>query len=126
MILLRKNQLNKIAVTLSELKNNLIASNWLFVFELEQSQGDEEYVYRIQLLDQNAFDTRYNLFELIEGTDLTLPIEGSYKYYCYQMPDDISTDETQGELVETGMMLLVGEDETEYTHSVASNTYINE
>lgn len=125
MILLRKNQLNKIAVTLSELKNDLIPSNWLFVFHLEQSQGDDEYVYRLQLPDLNVTDNRYNYFELTEGTDVTFALEGFYQYYCYQMPDAISTDENDGQLVEVGKMLLIGEDETEYVNTVASNTYIN-
>lgn len=125
MILLRKNQLNKIAVTLSELKNDLLPSNWLFVFHLEQDQGDGNNTKRLQLPDLGVSDKRYNYFELTEGTDVTFDFEGKYTYKCYQMPNDTSTDETLGELVEVGMMLLVGEEETKYVNTVSTNTYIN-
>jgi len=125
-ILLRKNQLNKIALTLTELANPLIANNWLFVFHLEQSQGDEEYSQRSQLPDLGVSNKRYNYFELTEGVDITFSLEGMYQYTVYQMPNETSTDESEGELVETGKMKLLGVDETDYVHSVATNTYINE
>jgi hypothetical protein len=125
MILLQKNQLNKIAVTLSELKSDLLPNNWLFVFHLEQDQGDGNHSKRLQLPDLGVSTKRYNYFELTEGTDVTFDITGYYEYRCYQMPNDTSTDETLGNLVEVGKMLLQGTPETEYVNEVSTNTYIN-
>lgn len=125
MILLRKNQLNKIAVTLSELKSDLLPSNWLFVFHLVQDQNDGNHTKRLQLIDLGVSDKRYNYFELTEGLDVTFDVIGDYRYECYQMPNDTSIDESEGELVEVGMMLLTDESEVEYINTVSTNTYIN-
>ncbi len=125
MILLRQGQLNKIALTLTELSNPLNPNYWLFVFKLEQSQGDEEYSKRVQFPDLNTATTRYNYFEITEGTDITFDLVGDYQYFVYQMPNDTSTDEGDGELVEQGKMRLLGTDDTDYVYSVSSNTYIN-
>ena len=70
------------------------------------------------------FRSRYNLFTLVEGTDITLDLEGDYKYQVYQMPDNLSTDETEGELVETGKMRLIGIDVPDSVYSVSTNTSI--
>ena len=125
MMLIQQNQLNKIALTLSELANENLPNYWLFVFKLEQSQGDEEYSKRVQLPDLSVSTERYNYFELTEGTDVDFDLVGFYEYYVYQMPNNTSTNELDGELVEVGKMKLVGEDELEYVHSVSTNTYIN-
>ena len=125
MILLRQGQLNKIALTLTELANPLLPNYWLFVFKLEQSQGDEEYSKRVQFTDLNTVTTRYNYFEVTEGTDITFDLVGDYQYFVYQMPNDTSTDESEGELVEEGKTRLLGTDDTDYVYGVSSNTYIN-
>lgn len=125
MILLRQGKLNKIALTLTELADPLLPNNWLFVFKFEQSQGDEEYSKRVQFTDLNTVQTRYNYFEVTEGTDITFDLVGDYQYFVYQMPNDTSTDESFGELVEQGKCRLLGTDDTDYVYSVSSNTYIN-
>ena len=125
MILLQQGQLNKIALTLTELKSDLLPNNWLFVFKLEQSQGDEEYSKRVQIPDLSVSTNRFNYFELTEGTTVTFDITGYYEYFVYQMPNDTSTDETLGKLVETGKMNLKGAEEVQYVYNVPTNTYIN-
>jgi len=125
MILLQQNQLNRIAVTLSELKSELLPSNWLFVFYYEQSQGDEQYSKRAQLPDLSVSTKRYNYFELTEGVDVTFDKVGDYEYFVYQMPNDTSTDESLGELVETGKMKLIGVEDVNHVYNIPSNTYIN-
>tara|TARA_R110000782_G_scaffold234909_3_gene320967 strand:+ start:453 stop:833 length:381 start_codon:yes stop_codon:yes gene_type:complete len=125
MILLQQSQLNEVALTLTELANLSNPINWLFVFDLEQSQGDEEYSKRVQLLDVGTSANRFNYFEIIEGTDVTFDKVGMYKYRVYQMPNDTSTNETEGVLVETGKMKLVGTDDPQYNHTVTTETYIN-
>ena len=124
MILLNKGQSNVIVVTLTELKNEALPDYWLFVFSLDQAQGDEEYTYRIQLTDTSTSTNRYNLFTLVEGVDITFDLEGDYKYQVYQMPNNLSTDETEGELVETGKMRLIGIDVPDSVYSVSTNTSI--
>jgi hypothetical protein len=125
MILLQQNQPNKVALTLNELANPNDPSNWLFIFELDQSQGDGQYSKRVQLLEVSS-TSRYNYFEITEGADITFDLVGDYSYAVYQMPDDISINELDGVLVENGKMRLFGLDELEYINSVATNTYINE
>ena len=104
MILLRKNQSNTFAVTLNELANPNVSYNWLFRFRKEQSK--ESYEYLIFLTDDSPNTERYNQFDLVEGTDLTMPI-GDYEYRVYQMPDTNDTDYTRGTQVEIGKMRLI-------------------
>ncbi len=104
MILLRKNQSNTFAVTLSELENPNVASNWLFRFRKDQSR--ESYEYLIFLTDTSPNTERYNQFDIVEGTDLTLPL-GDYEYRVYQMPDTNDTDYTRGTQVEIGKMRVI-------------------
>jgi len=125
MILLQQGQLNRIAVTLSELESDLLPNNWLFVFYYEQSQGDEQYSKRAQLPDLSVSTKRYNYFELTEGVDVTFDKVGDYEYFVYQMPNDTSTNESLGELVETGKMKLIGVEDVNHIYNIPSNTYIN-
>lgn len=104
MILLNKNQSNTLALTLSELANPNVASNWLFRFVLEQ---DKSYEYLKFLTDENANFERYNLFTLVEPTDIDFKFKGDYTYYVYQMPDTNDTDYTRGTLVESSKMRLI-------------------
>lgn len=104
MILLRKSSANQIAVTLSELKSDSIAENWLFRFVLDQ---DDYYEYLIYLTDTSPSPGRYNLFELEEGTDIDFKFLGDYLYEVYQMADANSMDYLQGVKVETGKMRLI-------------------
>lgn len=104
MILLNKNQSNTLALTLSELANPNVASNWLFRFVLEQ---DKSYEYLKFLTDENANFERFNLFTLVEPTDIDFKFKGDYTYYVYQMPDTNDTDYTRGTLVESSKMRLI-------------------
>lgn len=126
MLLLRKATSNRIVVTLHELRSESLPNNWLFVFSLDQSLGDAEYTYRIQLTDVSTNPDDYNQFTLVEGVDLTIPLTGDYLYKVYQMPDAVSLDETQGVLVETGKMKLTDVADEIPTYLVASNTSIYE
>jgi hypothetical protein len=122
MILLRQGQSNPIALTLSELSQSELPSNWLFVFTLEQSS---EYTYKLYLTDVSQSVNSYNLFTLIEGTDVTFRSIGDYEYQVYQMPNGGSTDETLGHLVEIGKMRLIEPTEEQIpTFNVDTNTDI--
>ena len=97
-------QLNKLAVTLSELKSENLPNNWLFNFVHDQSEKQ----YFIYLNDQATIEEqeRFNLFFLDEGTDLTFDYEGDYHYFVYQMPDGGSFDTNEGLLVEQGIAIV--------------------
>lgn len=122
MILLTQGESNPIALTLSELSLSENPSNWLFRFVLEQS---DEYEYLLYLTDVSQSVNRYNLFTLVEGTDVTFRSIGDYTYYVYQMPNGGSLDYTQGHLVENGKMRLIeSTEETIPTFNVDTNTDI--
>ena len=53
---------------------------WLFRFVNEQSKKE----YFLNLTDLSTTKKRFNLFNLYEGTSVTLPL-GDYQYYVYQM-----------------------------------------
>lgn len=121
MILLNKNQSNTLALTLSELANPNVASNWLFRFVLEQ---DKSYEYLKFLTDENANFERYNLFTLVEPTDIDFKFKGDYTYYVYQMPDTNDTDYTRGTLVESSKMRLIDTPITTPTFTPTTDTPI--
>jgi hypothetical protein len=104
MILLKRDQINTIALTLTELSTPLLPNNWLFRFVLDQ---DDFYEYLVYLTDQSVSTVRYNLFYLDEGVDIDFKFLGDYLYEVYQMPDGGSEDFTSGVLVENGKMRLI-------------------
>jgi hypothetical protein len=97
-ILITKNSLNIIALTLSELEDETLDINWLFRFTKEQ--GKQEILCYLD--DLNVSTARYNLFHLLEGTDATFTKLGDYTYQVYQMPDGGSLDYTLGIQCEIG------------------------
>lgn len=101
-----KNQQNKFVLTLSELASEELENNWLFIITREQTK---EEVFRGQLPDVSPSPERYNKFEFTEGEgeDIDFQTPGDYEYNCYQMPDDESTDETEGIHVEVGKIRVV-------------------
>lgn len=122
MILLTQGESIPIALTLSELSLSALPNNWLFRFVLEQS---DEYEYLVYLTDVSQSVNRYNLFTLVDGTDVTFRSIGDYKYYVYQMPNGGSLDYTTGHEVEVGKMRLIeSTEETTPTFNVDTNTDI--
>jgi len=121
MILLRQNQNERVVLTLSELASSVLPNNWLFVFELEQNTG---YNYKQQFVDVSDYNQSYNLFYINVGVDLEFEFEGDYFFNVYQMPDDTSTDETEGHLVHTGQMRLITTAETVPTFIVNTDEKI--
>jgi hypothetical protein len=105
MILLRKSSQNRVVLTLSELANPSVPSNWLFRFVLEQSEEYEYVGFLQEITPINVFS--YNLFDIIEGVDFTFPFLGDYLYEVYQMADPNDTNYLNGLLVESGKMRLI-------------------
>lgn len=101
-----KDQQNKFVLTLSELASEDLPNNWLFIIKREQTN---EEVFRGQLSDVSPSPNRYNKFEFTEGEDgdIDFITPGDYEYNCYQMPDEESTNETEGIHVEIGKIRVV-------------------
>ena len=78
--LIEKNQNNSICLTLKEKANDNYPEIWLFRFVNEQSKKE----YYCNLTDLSTTKKRFNLFNLYEGTSVTLPL-GEYQYFVYQM-----------------------------------------
>ena len=78
--LIEKNQNNSICLTLTEKANDNYPEIWLFRFVNEQSKKE----YYCNLTDLSTAKKRFNLFNLYEGTSVTLPL-GEYQYFVYQM-----------------------------------------
>lgn len=78
--LVEKNQNNSICLTLTEKANDNYPEIWLFRFVNEQSKKE----YYCNLTDLSTTKKRFNLFNLYEGTSITLPL-GEYQYFVYQM-----------------------------------------
>lgn len=78
--LVEKNQNNSICLTLKEKANDNYPEIWLFRFVNEQSKKE----YYCNLTDLSTTKKRFNLFNLYEGTSVTLPL-GDYQYFVYQM-----------------------------------------
>ena len=121
MILLRQNQNERVVLTLNELALTNLPNNWLFVFSLEQN---DSYIYKKQFVDTSDYTQSYNLFHINVGVDLVFEFEGDYFFNVYQMPNDISTDETEGHLVHTGQMRLITTAETVPTFIVNTDEKI--
>lgn len=116
--LIEKASLNQIALTLTEKSNSELAINWLFRFVNEQSKKE----YFCFLTDLSTSPKRYNLFNLYEGTDITLPL-GDYTYFVYQKTV-LNEDYTTGIECETGKA-RVFEDEIPNTTYTNTTTIIN-
>ncbi len=93
-------------MTLNELSNLENPNNWLFRFCKDQTE--EEYLLYLTDLTTADQQKRYNLFHLIEGTDVTFENTGDYHYFIYQMPDGGSTDYSIGLLCEQGITRVEG------------------
>lgn len=103
MIYITKGQMNEICLTLKE--SSAIASPYyLFVFENEYDTTDDPILW--QPTDLSMYTDRYNLFELEEGVDLTLPT-GQYTYKVYESSDvPTSVSDTSGDIIEEGRMVV--------------------
>lgn len=109
-VLLQKSQNNQICLTLTEKSNENFPEIWLFRFVNEQSNKE----YFCNLTDLSTSKKRFNLFNLYEGTDLTLPL-GDYYYYVYQMEVANEENYNLGILCEQGKARVEGIEATEPT-----------
>lgn len=108
MIYIDKGEINTFALTLTEV-TTLVSPFYLFVFEGEYNTAEQPVFWAG--VDTSIWLTRYNLFTLEEGVDVTL-IKGQYKYSVYESPTAIVVDENTNtndlNLIEEGRMVVAG------------------
>lgn len=113
MIYIKKNELNKVVLTLNE-SGTLSNPNYLFVFQNEYNLSSVPVYFTTS--DTSLFPERYNLFSITEsftgsttgGTSVPLSLmAGQYRYDVYESTGStISISATTGVIVETGRMVV--------------------
>lgn len=96
-LIIEKSQNNSICLTLKEKANDNYPEIFLFRFVNEQSRKE----YYCNLTDLSTTKKRFNLFNLYEGTSITLPL-GDYQYFVYQMEITGENNYNLGFLCEQG------------------------
>lgn len=87
MLYITRGDTTRVAVTLHE-KQTLTSPYWLWRFV---SDGTNEEVAAVIAEVSNNYKERSNLFDITEGTTVTLP-EGIYTYYVYEQSNNTNTD----------------------------------
>lgn len=87
MLYITRGDTTRVAVTLQE-KQTLTSPYWLWRFV---SDGTNEEVAAVIAEVSNNYKQRSNLFDITEGTTVTLP-EGIYTYYIYEQSNNTNTD----------------------------------
>ena len=121
MIKLEKNTTNtNIALTLTE---KVTISNPYFLFEFTKDMTDVSYY--VICADTSTETQRYNLFSLTEGGadptngNVTLGLEGFYKYNIYEQASSTNLDPSGLTIVESGKMRLGGTEQTFTKHTIS-------
>lgn len=110
MIYIEKGEANIFVLTLTE---NVSISNPTFLFKFTWEMSEELAPIYWVGSDTSIYPNRYNLFNLLEGTDATFRI-GQYKYQVFQSVTPNPVDETGLTQIEEGRMVVEGDSNTIY------------
>lgn len=115
MIRLTKGQTQSIILTLTE-KQLLTNPNYLFVFTNRSSNTEVKFV-RLNNTDISQYKDRYNEFSIVTNTNFATALNGQYDYDVYEQTSTSNTNPAGLNMVESGIMELVGTpfNFTEYT-----------
>lgn len=109
MIYVAQNSANKIVLTLTEV-TTVTNPSYLFVFTNEFDTNTTTQIL-FTATDTSLYPERYNLFSLVEPTDLSLVI-GQYTYQIYEKSGPFTTPlsiaQTTGVVIEEGRMVVSG------------------
>lgn len=113
MINIRKGQVNRVGLSLSELSIPGDPETYRFELKSENSEAITHTFIKSPILTSQ----RIQIFEIEEGVDVTLTLNGYYSYEIYQT--------TGNNLVEVGLLRVANEDDTtqKYTDSTKSQVY---
>jgi hypothetical protein len=120
MIRLIKGQTQSIILTLTE-KQLLTNPNYLFVFTNRSANTEVKFV-KLNATDVSIFKDRYNEFSIVTNTNFGSSLNGQYVYEVYEQTSTTNLNPTGLNLLETGIMELVGE-AFSYTQYSTNDTY---
>jgi hypothetical protein len=115
MIRLTKGQTQNIILTLTE-KQLLTNPNYLFVFTNRSANTEIKFVM-LNNTDISQYKERYNEFSIITNTNFSTSLNGQYDYDIYEQTSTSNLNPAGLNLLESGIMELVGTpfNFTEYT-----------
>jgi hypothetical protein len=120
MIRFTKGQTQNIILTLTE-KQLLTNPNYLFVF-INRSANTEVKFVKLNATDVSLYKDRYNEFSIVTNTNFGSSLNGQYVYQIYEQASTSNTNPTGLNLLETGIMELVGTP-FEFTEYSTTDTY---
>ena len=120
MIRLTKGQTQNIILTLTE-KQLLTNPNYLFVFTNRSANTVVKFVL-LNNADISQYKDRYNEFTIVTNTNFGSSLNGQYVYQVYEQTSTINTNPAGLNLLETGIMELVGTP-FEFTEYSTTDTY---
>jgi len=120
MIRFTKGQTQNIILTLTE-KQLLTNPNYLFVFTNRSANTEVKFV-RLNATDLSLYKDRYNEFSIVTNTNFGSSLNGQYVYQIYEQASTSNTNPTGLNLLETGIMALVGTP-FEFTEYSTTDTY---
>jgi hypothetical protein len=115
MIRLTKGATQNIILTLTE-KQLLTNPNYLFVFTNRSANTEVKFV-RLNNTDISQYKERYNEFSIVTNTNFSTALNGQYDYDIYEQTSTSNLNPAGLNLLESGIMELVGTpfNFTEYT-----------
>lgn len=115
MIRLTKGQTQNIILTLTE-KELLINPNYLFVFTNRSANTEVKFIM-LNNTDISQYKDRYNEFSIVTNTNFSSALNGQYDYDIYEQTSTSNLNPAGLNLLESGIMELVGTpfNFTEYT-----------
>jgi len=115
MIRLTKGATQNIILTLTE-KQLLTNPNYLFVFTNRSANTEVKFV-SLNNTDISQYKDRYNEFSIVTNTNFSTSLNGQYDYDIYEQTSTSNLNPAGLNLLESGIMELVGTpfNFTEYT-----------
>jgi len=120
MIRFTKGQTQNIILTLTE-KQLLTNPNYLFVFTNRSANTEVKFV-KLNATDLSLYKDRYNEFSIVTNTNFGSSLNGQYVYQIYEQASTSNTNPIGLNLLETGIMELVGTP-FEFTEYSTTDTY---
>ncbi len=106
MIRLTKGDTQNIILTLTE-KQLLTNPNYLFVFTNRSANTEIKFVL-LNNADVSQYKSRYNEFSIVTNTNFGTALNGQYDYEIYEQTSTTNTNPAGLNMVESGIMELVG------------------
>ncbi len=106
MIRLTKGQTQSMILTLTE-KQLLTNPNYLFVFTNRSSNVEIKFIL-LNAADISLYKDRYNKFSITTNTYFNTALNGQYNYQVYEQTSSSNTNPSGLNMIESGIMDLVG------------------